>query len=142
MADLPTSLTLEVATPLGMPLSVQTDNVQVPSVAGEFGVLPGHLPLLAALKPGILSWKEGAQTLRAAVGGGFAEATASRVRIITEFFVKQGEVDLEAAQRDLATAQQRLKDTKATVADVEYREAQRDVDWAQARITLAGASTN
>jgi F-type H+-transporting ATPase subunit epsilon len=142
MADLPTSLTLEVATPLGMPLSVQTDNVQVPSVAGEFGVLPGHLPLLAALKPGILSWKESGQTLRAAVGGGFVEATGARVRLITEFFVKQGEVDLEAAQRDLQTASQRLRETKATIEDVEYREAQRDYDWAQARIALAGASTN
>jgi F0F1-type ATP synthase epsilon subunit len=76
------------------------------------------------------------------VGGGFAEATATRVRLITEFFVKQGEVDLEAAQRDLAAAQQRLKDTKATTEDVEYREAQRDVDWALARIALAGTSAN
>jgi F-type H+-transporting ATPase subunit epsilon len=142
MADLPTTLTLEVATPLGLPLTVETDSVQVPSVAGEFGVLPGHLPLLAALKPGILTWRQGGQFLRAAVGGGFAEATATRVRLITEFFVKQGEVDLEAAQRDLAAAQQRLKDTKATTEDVEYREAQRDVDWALARIALAGTSAN
>jgi F-type H+-transporting ATPase subunit epsilon len=142
MADLPTTLTLEVATPLGLPLTVETDSVQVPSVAGEFGVLPGHLPLLAALKPGILTWRQGGQFLRAAVGGGFAEATATRVRLITEFFVKQGEVDLEAAQRDLTAAQQRLKDTKATTEDVEYREAQRDVDWALARIALAGTSAN
>jgi F-type H+-transporting ATPase subunit epsilon len=142
MADLPTTLTLEVATPLGLPLTVETDSVQVPSVAGEFGVLPGHLPLLAALKPGILTWKQGGQPQRAAVGGGFVEATATRVLLITEFFVKQGEVDLEAAQRDLQTAQQRLKDTKATVEDVEYQEAQRNYDWAQARITLAGTSLN
>ena len=142
MADLPSSLTLEVATPLGMALSVQTDSVQVPSVAGEFGVLPGHVPLLAALKPGILTYKEGGQFIRTAVGGGFVEATASRVRVIAEFFVRQGEVDLETAQRDLATASQRLRETKATTEDVEYREAQRDYDWAQARITLAGAGAN
>jgi F-type H+-transporting ATPase subunit epsilon len=142
MADLPTSLTLEVATPLGMALSLQTDSVQVPSVAGEFGVLPGHLPLLAALKPGILTYKQDSQIQRAAVGGGYVESTGTHVRLITEFFVKQGEVDLEAAQRDLAAASQRLRETKATVEDVEYREAQRDYDWAQARLTLAGAGMN
>jgi F-type H+-transporting ATPase subunit epsilon len=142
------TLTLEIVTPTGVAsrrgksVGGKVTDVTAPSVSGEFGVLPGHLPLLAALKPGILSWREGGQTLRAAVGGGFAEATATRVRLITEFFVKQGEVDLEAAQRDLQTAQQRLKDTKATVEDVEYKEAQRDYDWAQARILLAGASTN
>src|SRR6187549_3469470 len=123
MADLPTSLALEVATPLGMALSLQTDSVQVPSVAGEFGVLPGHLPLLAAVKPGILTYKDGGQMLRAAVGGGFVEATADRVRVITEFFVKQGDVDVDAAQKDLATASQRLRETKATIEDVEYKEA-------------------
>src|SRR6187402_1422907 len=112
MADLPTTLTLEVATPLGLPLTVETDSVQVPSVAGEFGVLPGHLPLLAALKPGILTYKQDSQMLRAAVGGGYVEATGTHVRLITEFFVKQGEVDLEAAQRDLQTASQRLRETK------------------------------
>lgn len=142
MADLPTSLALEVATPVGMALSLETDSVQVPSVAGEFGVLPGHLPLLAAVKPGILTYKDGGQVQRAAVGGGFVEATGGRVRVITEFFVKQGEVNLEAAQKDLDAAAKRLRETKATIEDVEYREAQRDYDWAQARITLAGASVH
>ncbi len=142
MSDLPTSLTLEVATPLGMALHLETDSVQVPSVAGEFGVLPGHLPLLAALKPGILSYRKDNQMQRAAVGGGFVEATGTHVRLITEFFVRQGDVDLAAAQRDLQAASQRLRETKATIEDVEYREAQRDYDWAQARLTLAGAGMN
>ena len=79
---------------------------------------------------------------RAAVGGGFVEATGTHVRLITEFFVRQGDVDLEAAQRDLQAASQRLRETKATIEDVEYREAQRDYDWAQARLTLAGAGMN
>jgi hypothetical protein len=35
MASLPESLTLEVATPLGKELSLQTDSVQVPSVQGD-----------------------------------------------------------------------------------------------------------
>ena len=142
MADLPSSLTLEVATPLGMALHLETESVQVPSVAGEFGVLPGHLPLLAALKPGILTYRKDNQMQRAAVGGGFVEATGTHVRLITEFFVRQGDVDLEAAQRDLQAASQRLRETKATIEDVEYREAQRDYDWAQARLTLAGAGMN
>jgi F-type H+-transporting ATPase subunit epsilon len=142
MSDLPPSLTLEVATPLGMALHLETDSVQVPSVAGEFGVLPGHLPLLAALKPGILSYRKDNQMQRAAVGGGFVEATGTHVRLITEFFVRQGDVDLAAAQRDLQAASQRRRETKATIEDVEYREAQRDYDWAQARLTLAGAGMN
>jgi F-type H+-transporting ATPase subunit epsilon len=142
MSDLPTSLALEVATPLGMALSVQTDSVQVPSVAGELGVLPGHVPLLAALKPGILTYREGGQMLKAAVGGGYVEVTAARVQLISEFFMRRDQIDVESAQKDLAAAETRLKQTTAKTDDLEYEEAQREYDWAQARLTLAGGDSN
>jgi F-type H+-transporting ATPase subunit epsilon len=142
MANLPTSLTLEVATPLGTALAVRTDSVQMPSVEGEVGVLPGHVPLLAALKPGILTYRQEGQLLRAAIGGGYAEATPDHVRVITEYFVKPEQVDAQAAQRDLHAAEARLKETKATIVEVEYQEAQRDYEWAQARLNLIGASSN
>jgi F-type H+-transporting ATPase subunit epsilon len=136
MADLPTSLTLEVATPLGMALSVETDSVQAPSMAGELGVLPGHVPLLAALRPGILTYKQDGQFLKAAVGGGFVEAGSNHVRVITEFFQRPEQVDVEDARNDLAAAEAKLKETKATIDDIEYKEAERAQQWAQARLQL------
>jgi len=142
VADFPTTLTLEVATPLGMALSVQTDSVQVPSVAGELGVLPGHVPLLAALKPGILSYRKDGQPIRFAVGAGYVEVTADRVRLIAAFCLERGQVDVEAAQKDRATAETRLKESKASLADLEHQEAQRELDWAEARLTLAGGEGN
>ena len=142
MADLPTSLQLEVATPLGMAVSLQTDSVQAPGAAGEFGVLPGHLPLLAALKPGILTYRESGQMLRAAVGGGYAEATADRVRVITEYFMRKEQIDVAAAQRDLQTAETQLKELKGTIDDVAHQELQREYEWAQARLLLAGGLSN
>jgi F-type H+-transporting ATPase subunit epsilon len=137
MSSLPTSLTLEVATPLGMQLSLSTDSVQLPSASGELGILPGHLPVLAAMKPGILTYNNAGVKERAAVGGGFAEADATHVRVITEFFQKAGDVDLAKAQADLATAEARLKGLKGTIDDIEHVEAKRDYDWATARIELS-----
>jgi F-type H+-transporting ATPase subunit epsilon len=136
MADLPNMLTLEVATPLGMALSIETDSVQAPSMAGELGVLPGHVPLLAALRPGILTYKQSGQLLKAAVGGGFVEAGANHVRVITEFFQRPEQVDVEDARQDLAAAEAKLKETKATIEDIEYKEAERAQQWAQARLQL------
>ena len=43
---------LEIVTPKGRALLASVDEVTAPSVQGEFGVLPGHLPLLAALRAG------------------------------------------------------------------------------------------
>jgi len=138
MADLPATLTLEVATPLGLALAVQTDSAQVPSVAGELGVLPGHVPLLAALKPGILSYRKDGQLQRVAVGGGYVEANAERVRLIAEFCVERAQVDAAAAQRDLAAAEARLRESKGSTDTVEHQDAERERDWALARLRLAG----
>ncbi|MDH5675021.1 MAG: ATP synthase F1 subunit epsilon [Myxococcales bacterium] len=142
MAELPTGIALEVATPLGKELSVETESVQVPSAAGQFGVLAGHVPLLAALKPGILTYKQEGKQLRAAVGGGYAEAGAGRVRLITEFFMRPEDVDLEDAQKDRAAAEAHLKELKATTEEVAYRDAERALQWAEARIELAGSASN
>ena len=46
---------LEIVTPKGRALTAMVDEVTAPSVQGEFGVMPGHLPLLAALRTGIVS---------------------------------------------------------------------------------------
>src|ERR1700679_3135977 len=64
---------LDIVTPKGRALGVLADEVTVPSVEGEFGVLPGHLPLLAALRTGIVTYREGGADHKVAVGTGFAE---------------------------------------------------------------------
>ena len=142
MAESPNLLHLEVATPLGMALTLDTESVQVPSVAGELGVLPGHVPLLAAVKPGILAYRRDGQPVRAAIGGGYVEVDFGRVRLLTEFFARPEEVDTQQARRDLDAAEARLKAHDGPIDETEHKEAQRDLDWALARLELAGGETN
>jgi F-type H+-transporting ATPase subunit epsilon len=135
-----TVLALQVATPLGMQVDLAVESVQLPGAAGEFGVLPGHIPLLAALKPGVVRYRKQGQTVVAAVGAGFAEADASRVRVITEFFARPEDIQLDEARADLVKAEQRLKTMNAMLGEPEQLEAQGDLDWALARIEVATGS--
>ena len=66
-------MTLEVLTPQRTALNADVDEVTVPGLAGEFGVLPGHTPFLTALKEGTLSWrgKSGSGALQ--IGPGYCE---------------------------------------------------------------------
>ena len=57
---------LEIVTPRGRALAASVDEVTAPSVNGEFGVLPGHLPLLAALRTGMVTYRQGSETTRVA----------------------------------------------------------------------------
>src|ERR1700690_1718729 len=91
MAD---KIQLEIVTPRGRALSALVDEVTAPSVAGEFGVLPGHLPLLAALRTGIVSYKKDGREAQIAVHHGFVEVSNDVALLLTERFMKKDDVDV------------------------------------------------
>jgi F-type H+-transporting ATPase subunit epsilon len=105
MAD---SIRLEIVTPRGLALTATVSEVTAPSVEGEFGVLPGHLPLLAALRTGIVSYRQGNETRRCAVGSGFAEAGPDKLIILTTEFAEPEKVDPVLVRRELADVQGQL----------------------------------
>ena len=78
---------LEIVTPKGRALDVSADEVTAPGESGEFGVLPGHMPMLAALRTGTVSWRTGSETQKCAISGGFAEAGSDKLLILTEDYV-------------------------------------------------------
>jgi ATP synthase F1 epsilon subunit len=84
MADGDNRIQLEVVTPKGRALSEKVDEVSLPGEAGEFGVLPGHLPALAAARTGIVSYRVGNDTKKCAIGSGFVEVSSDKVLVLTD----------------------------------------------------------
>jgi F-type H+-transporting ATPase subunit epsilon len=99
---------LEIVTPAGRALEASVDEVTAPSVDGEFGVLPGHLPLLAALKTGIVTYRQGSESTRVAVGPGFAEAGPDKLVILTEEYAERAQLDPVILRKHLADVQSEL----------------------------------
>jgi len=130
---------LEVATPDGMALDTQVEMVTAPSVNGEFGVLPGHLPLLAATRAGVLRYRVGNKDEVAAIGPGFVEAGPSKVLVLTDAFAVPATIDKAAAEKDLAAAEKGMAESKAALTSGEHIELQRALDWARARVEVAKA---
>jgi F-type H+-transporting ATPase subunit epsilon len=134
------TLHLEVATPDGLALQTEAEIVTAQSVEGEFGVLPGHLPLLAATKAGLLKYRVAGKDEVAAVGPGFVEALPDRVLLLTDAFVKPSDVDRAAAEKDLAAAERAAADYKGPMDDAAYQELSRALDWARARLDASKAA--
>ncbi|MCB9667157.1 MAG: ATP synthase F1 subunit epsilon [Myxococcales bacterium] len=139
MAELAEALHLEVATPLGRALSVEVRSVQAPSVSGEFGVLSGHLPLLASLKSGILHYVIDGREHRAAIGPGYAEVSPETMRILTDQFATPSQIDVKAVRQELATTEATLRGlSKDQEADPEKLEQlDRAIAWCHARLDVA-----
>jgi F-type H+-transporting ATPase subunit epsilon len=134
---------LEIVTPKGRALKAVVDEVTAPSVAGEFGVLPGHLPLLAALQTGILSYKEGGETKRCAVGTGFAEAGPDKVAILTDRYIERDQIDPVLVRKELAEVQQKVAEASGTSAEAISDNPAlialiRDENWLAAQLELYG----
>lgn len=136
MATTTEQLGLHVATPMGLALKVHADSIQVPGADGELGILPGHLPLLAVLKGGLLQYKAGAEIVTAAVGNGYVEVGPTMVRVLTERFAYAADVDGDAVRSELAVAQERLKTFAERHDGPEYEAIQAAIDWAHARLSL------
>jgi F-type H+-transporting ATPase subunit epsilon len=144
---------LEIVTPRGRALAVSVDEVTAPSVEGEFGVLPGHLPLLAALRTGIVSYRQGSETKLCAVGSGFAEAGPEKLLLLTDEFTERAGIDPVAVRMELANVQQELAklegvplaapDAKGSEAKAVEARARRDVlvareNWLAVELELYG----
>lgn len=101
-------LQLEIVTPEKRVLSEQVDSVLLPGSEGELGILPSHVPLVTALKPGELNYTQGGKSLHFAVGTGFVEITGSRVSVLTDMATSEQDIDEKAVEEALARAQERL----------------------------------
>ena len=76
---------LEVLTPQRTALTAEVDEVTVPGLAGEFGVLPGHTPFLTALKEGTLSWRGKGGSGALQIGPGYCEVDGKdRIVVLTQ----------------------------------------------------------
>ena len=106
MAD---TFKFELVTPERMALSEDVAQVVVPGVEGEFTVLPGHAPVISALRPGVIEVAlPDASKTRIFVKGGFAEVDADRLTVLAERALPVEAMDaaaeLEAAEAELAAA--------------------------------------
>lgn len=102
-------LHLEIVTPDKIVLETTTDYVGAPGVDGEFGVLPGHIPLLSALAIGALYYKKDGTVHWVFISGGFAEVAENKVMILAEAAELAQEIDIDRAQQARERAEARLR---------------------------------
>lgn len=102
----------ELVSPTRLVFSGEVDQVDVPGADGDFGVLANHAPVIAALRPGILTIREGGNVRRLFVRDGFAEVNPASFTVIAEFAVLVEELDAGELQKEIAAAEVRQNEAK------------------------------
>ncbi len=130
MAD--NKVAFELVSPERLVVSMPVDMVVVPGGEGDFGVLPGHAPLISSVRPGVIEIYEGRQVSdRIFVAGGFAEVTSERCTVLAEAAMRVADIDVGAAETDLRSAQIDLDDASD---DDARADAERRIGVAQGKL--------
>ena len=115
-------------------LRESVDELVLPGLTGEIGVLPDHEPLISQLKTGVLSYRVGASLQKLHVSGGFAEVLGDKVSVLADVAEKPEDIDIESAKAALERAEKSLIGSEG----IDATRAELEIDRAKTRIQIAG----
>lgn len=103
MAD---TFLFEIVTPAEPMFSDQVELAVIPGAGGNFGVLPGHAPMLSTLRPGTIEIRDKALAIieQIFVDGGFAEVTPERTTVLVEEAIDVRDITRKEAEERLKRA--------------------------------------
>ena len=115
MADM---VEFELVSPQRLVTSQPVEMVVVPGAEGDLGVLPGHSPLIAEVRPGVIDIHEGGKVgERIFVAGGFCEISAERCTVLAEEATRVADIDKAAAEDRLKNASEGEDEGERRIAE-------------------------
>ena len=105
-------LHFEFVSPETVLFSGDVDQVDLPGMEGDLGVLPGHAPLVTLLRPGIITIIRDGNREPVVVVGGFAEMGPGGLTVLAERAGSREDFDLQALVDDIKDAEEDVADSK------------------------------
>lgn len=109
------TLHVNIVTPDGPVLEGDYEMVSCRGEAGELGILPEHIPLVAPLAISGVRLKKGSETERVAISGGFIEVSRNEVTILAKSAERSENIDLKRAEAAKERAETRIQSQKDTI---------------------------
>ncbi len=93
-----------IATPSAQLYAADADMVVIPSADGDMGVMAGHSPIIALLRPGTIVVKDSNMEQRIFIAGGFMEVNSEKATVLAEQGILVSEIDIDRARLELQNA--------------------------------------
>lgn len=116
-------LTVDILTPQAQIFSGEADEVLVPTVKGELGILPNHVSLLTQLLPGELQVKNGTKIQSIAIMGGYMEVNANKVNILGDYAVRAEDIEIAKVEQAKSKAE-KMKSEKLSQEEMAQLETE------------------
>ena len=107
----------DLVSPEKLAFAGEVDQVDVPGVEGDFGVLAGHAPVVAAIRPGILTVITGATKQKIIVLGGIAEVSDKGLTVLADVATSLEELDRARFAEEISEMQAKLSEKEGSELD-------------------------
>jgi F-type H+-transporting ATPase subunit epsilon len=107
----------DLVSPEKLAFSGEVDQVDVPGLEGDFGVLAGHAPVVAAIRPGILTITSGGTHEKVIVLGGLAEVSEDRLTVLADVATSLQDVDRAQFAETIAEMEAKLAEKDGSEFD-------------------------
>jgi len=107
----------DLVSPEKLAFAGEVDQVDVPGVEGDFGVLAGHAPVVAAIRPGILTISTGGAHQKVIVLGGLAEVSDNRLTVLADVATSIEDVDRAQFAETIAEMEAKLAEKEGDELD-------------------------
>jgi len=104
------SFPFDLVSPEKLAFSGEVDQVDIPGAEGDFGVLAGHAPVVAAIRPGILTIRTASTSQRVIVLGGIAEVSDKGLTVLADVAHSLEELDRAQFGQEISEMEQSLKE--------------------------------
>jgi F-type H+-transporting ATPase subunit epsilon len=107
----------DLVSPEKLAFSGEVDQVDVPGAEGDFGVLAGHAPVVAAIRPGILVIRTGTSQQKVIVLGGLAEVSDDKLTVLADVATSMEELDRARFAATISEMEDGLKEKQGDELD-------------------------
>lgn len=107
----------DLVSPENLAFSGEVDQVDIPGVEGDFGVLAGHAPVVAAIRPGILTVTTGGRHEKIIVLGGLAEISEKGLTVLADVATSLAELDRAQFAETISEMEEGLKEHEGSELD-------------------------
>ena len=109
----------DLVAPEKLAFSGEVDQVDVPGVEGDFGVLAGHAPVVATIRPGILTVMSGGTAQKIIVLGGLAEVSDKGLTVLADVATSVQDLNKDEFADQIAGMEAKLAEKDGSELDRE-----------------------
>lgn len=107
----------DLVSPEKIAFSGEVEQVDIPGVDGDLGVMAGHAPLVATIRPGIMTVTVGGKHEKIIVLGGLAEISDKGLTVLADTATSMQELDREAFADKISEMEEGLKEQEGDALD-------------------------